>query len=93
VDDLLSEIPGLEVYQAVITKTDPRDPYSLDEVIIRAGIEKGKEPDIENLITSKMKNIFEITPLVQCVDTPVLEEELVEKWKALRVVDLRRDTS
>lgn len=93
VDDLLSEIPGLEVYQAVITKTDLRDPYSLDEVLIRAGIEKGKEPAIEKLITSKMKNIFEITPLVQCVDTSVLEDELVEKWKALRVVDLRRDTS
>lgn len=88
-DDLLSEIPGLDVYQAVITKVNPDDPYSLDAVIVKAGMEKGKETLVEQQIKSKVKNIFEITPDVECVDTLVLEDELVEKWKALRVVDVR----
>jgi phenylacetate-CoA ligase len=88
-DDLLSEIQGLEVYQAVITRVDPEDPYSLDAVIVKAGMKKGKEEEIGTQIKSKMKNIFEITPQVECVETLVLEDELVEKWKALRVVDIR----
>lgn len=88
-DDVLSEIPGLHVYQAVITKVDPDDPYSLDTVIVKAGMEKGKEQFIEQQIKSKVKNFFEITPEVEYVDTLVLEDELVEKWKALRVVDVR----
>lgn len=88
-DDLLSEIQGLEVYQAVITRVNPEDPYSLDALIVKAGIEKGREQEIEKQIKSRVKNIFEITPDVEYVDTLVLEDELVEKWKALRVVDIR----
>ncbi|MBU7025691.1 MAG: AMP-binding protein [Theionarchaea archaeon] len=88
-DDLLSEIQGLEVYQAVITRVSPEDPYSLDALIVKAGIEKGREKEIEKQIKSRVKNIFEITPDVEYVDTLVLEDELVEKWKALRVVDIR----
>lgn len=88
-DDLLSEVQGLEVYQAVITRVNAEDPYSLDKVVIRAGIEKGREEEIEKQVKSKVKNVFEITPDVECVDTLVLEDELVEKWKALRVIDVR----
>lgn len=88
-DDLLSEIPGLEVYQAVITRVNPEDPYSLDALIVKAGIEKGREDEIESQIKLRVKNTFEITPDVEGVDTLVLEDELVEKWKALRVVDIR----
>ena len=88
-DDLLSEIPGLEVYQAVITRTDLEDPYSLDALIVKAGMEKGKEAEITKRIESKVKNIFEITPDVEAIDTLVLEDELVEKWKAVRVIDIR----
>jgi phenylacetate-coenzyme A ligase PaaK-like adenylate-forming protein len=88
-DDLLSEIDGLEVYQAVITRINQEDPYSLDAVVVKAGIEKGKEQKIGKKIKSKVKNVFEITPEVECMDTLVLEDELVEKWKALRVVDIR----
>ena len=88
-DDLLSDVEGLEVYQAVITRVDPSDPYSLDALIVKAGIEKGREQEIEKQVKSRVKNIFEITPDVECVDTLVLEDELVEKWKAVRVVDLR----
>lgn len=88
-DDLLSEIQGLEVYQAVITRVNSEDPYSLDTVIVKAGIEKGKEQEIGKKIKSKVKNVFEITPEVECVDTLVLEDELVEKWEAVRVIDVR----
>jgi len=88
-DDILSEIPGLEVYQAVITRVNPEDPYSLDALIVKAGIEKGKEDEIKSQIKLRVKNTFEITPDVESVDTLVLEDELVEKWKALRVVDIR----
>jgi len=88
-DDLLSEIQGLEVYQAVITRVNPEDPYSQDALIVKAGIEKGKEAEIEKQIKSKVKNVFEVTPSVEHVGILVLEDELVEKWKALRVVDVR----
>lgn len=88
-DDLLSDIQGLEVYQAIITKVHPEDPYSLDELIVKAGIQKGKEKEITERILSRVKNYFEITPVVECVNTKVLESELVDKWKAVRVVDIR----
>lgn len=88
-DDLLSEIQGLEVYQAVITKVNPEDPYSLDALIVKAGMEKGKEKEIEKQIKTRIKNIFEVIPSVESVDTQVLEDELVQKWKALRVIDAR----
>lgn len=76
------------MYQAVITRVTPEDPYSLDALVVKEGIEKGKEKEIEKQIKSKVKNL-EITPDVECVDTKGLEDELVEKWKALRVVDIR----
>lgn len=88
-DDLLSDISGLEVYQAVITRVNPEDPYSLDSVVIKAGIQKGKEEKVIEKIKSRVKNIFEITPEVDPLDTLLLEDELVEKWKAVRVVDIR----
>jgi phenylacetate-coenzyme A ligase PaaK-like adenylate-forming protein len=88
-DDLLSDIKGLDVYQAIITKVDPEDIYSLDELIVKTGTREGEEDEIAKKIKAKIKNTFEITPRVECVDTTVLGSELIDTEKGMRVVDIR----
>jgi phenylacetate-coenzyme A ligase PaaK-like adenylate-forming protein len=87
-DDLLSDIPELDVYQVVITRVDLEDPHSLDKVVVEAGI-TGNEKEVIKKIISKVKNRFEVTPDVHIMDTVVLADELVEKWERVRVVDIR----
>jgi phenylacetate-CoA ligase len=88
-DDLLADMKGLDVYQAIITKVDPEDAYSLDELVVKAGTGKGKERKIAEKIVARIKNIFEITPRVESVDSKGLESELANSEDSMRVVDIR----
>jgi phenylacetate-CoA ligase len=90
-ENVLSSLKEIKEYQAVIKKKD-KHYYSLDELLVKISIKKRYEKIKEEVIR-KVKEIikdrFEITPKVKIVPFENLVNEIFEKLKGSRVVDLR----
>lgn len=85
----LGNTPGVVEYQLVITKKDPEDSYSMDEMVVKvAPAESNNLDELEKDVTDRVRLAVEMTPRVEFVS----REEIFDvnaSLKANRVVDLR----
>ena len=92
-ENVLNGIEEIREFQVLITKKDPSDKFSLDELIIKISPRKNFEDSTKKII-AKIRNIirdyFEITPKVGIEDFEVLVENIFGKLKGTKVLDLRR---
>ena len=95
-NEVLASLPNVDEYYVEITKKDPSDPYSLDEVIICVGSrlvqsDPSYAKQLELLVKEEIKAATEITPRVTFEDPYVLFERVMGELKGCRVNDLRAD--
>jgi len=89
--EALLQLPEIFECQIVITKEDPNDPYSMDELRIYAALTSDDEIDITEVkrrIISVTKTETEVTPKVEILGV----DELIERaggMKFREIVDLR----
>ncbi|MHA1595905.1 MAG: phenylacetate--CoA ligase family protein [Candidatus Baldrarchaeia archaeon] len=89
-NDTIENIKGIAEYQVVITKEDPKDPYSMDKVIIR--VAPTGERDVEDLkaeILDKVFKAIEMRPEIVIEPSPYAIYDPRVSLKATRIVDKR----
>jgi len=89
-EEQLSAIPQIEEFQVVLTRVDPEDPYSMDEIVIKlAASERGREP-LEKEVIERLKTATGVRPRLVFMD----KEQIYDgaKMKMVRVIDLRKKT-
>ncbi|MBD3312603.1 AMP-binding protein [archaeon] len=91
IDEVLSKFKKLKQYRVVITKKDPKDKLSMDELIIEAGIDK-RVKNIKRVIQgikNKFKAYTDITPIVKKVPSKEIYKKVMNTMKGVRVIDKR----
>jgi phenylacetate-coenzyme A ligase PaaK-like adenylate-forming protein len=92
-DQVLSQIKELRQYRVLITKKDPKDPYSLDEIIIEVGIYNKYAKKIEQIkknIISKFKAYTDITPKIKLKPAQQIFDQVMNTMKGVRIIDKRK---
>ncbi|RJP32767.1 MAG: phenylacetate--CoA ligase family protein [Actinobacteria bacterium] len=85
----LSNTDGVIEYQIVITKKDPEDPYSLDELMVKIAAAEGHDTGaLEKEVVDKVRMAVEMTPKVELVSMADIFD-VNTSLKAQRVVDSR----
>jgi len=91
-ENLIASLREIKEYQVVISKKNPKDEFSLDELIIKLSLKKRYEKLKERIVEKVrelVKDYFEVTPKVKIRPFHELVEEIFEKLKGMHVVDLR----
>jgi len=85
----LGNLDGVIEYQIIITKKDPSDPYSLDELLVKIAPVKGHDTaSLEGEVVDKVRMAVEMTPKVEFVEMADIFN-VNTSLKAQRVVDER----
>ncbi len=87
--EVLASKPQIEEYQVIVTKQDPRDPYSQDRMVIRVATQIPERNALANQIINEIKNVSEVKPEIEFAEAKeIYNAEVVTK--AIRFVDQRR---
>lgn len=88
--DALENVKGIMEYQVVFTKVDPKDPYSLDKLLVRV-YPTGEEPveKVREGITDAVIKAAEMRPAIEFVSSPYEIFDPRTSLKASRILDLR----
>ncbi|MEM3587299.1 MAG: AMP-binding protein, partial [Candidatus Jordarchaeaceae archaeon] len=88
--DALENVRGIMEYQVVFTKVDPKDPYSLDKLLVRV-YPTGEEPveKVREGITDAVIKAAEMRPAIEFVSSPYEIFDPRTSLKASRILDLR----
>jgi len=91
-ENLLSSLKEVKEYQVIITRSEMRRHFGLDEMIIKISLHqrylKMRERIVKK-VQELVKDYFEITPKVKIVPFEKIVNEVFEKLKGMHVVDLR----
>ena len=86
--EILASKPQIDEYQVIITKQDPKDPYSQDRMLIRIATQIKEKNEFANQIVYEVKNISEVKPEIEFTEAKnIYDAEVVTK--AVRFVDRR----
>ncbi len=90
--DLLKEeldgVPGLDEYQVVIQKSDPSDPFSMDELVLRVAAPAAARDRVVQDVAARTLSATQIRARVEVVEANAIFDP-VKDPKAQRVVDRR----
>ncbi len=87
--DEIANTAGVAEYQIVLTRKDPDDPYSGDELIIKVGaLEDRPRGDIASELQKRLQVAVEMRAKVEFVELSEIFDPTVS-LKALRILDLR----
>ena len=87
--DEIANTAGVAEYQIVMTKKDPSDPYSGDELIIKVGaLPSRPEAEIEGELVQRMQRAVEMRAKIEFVSMSEIFDPTVT-LKALRIIDMR----
>ena len=85
----IMSIPEVEEFQVVLTKIDPEDPYSEDEVVIRLAVSIPRKEEIGKQIVQKVKTTTGVRPRLDFVSRDQFDDG--QKMKVRRIIDLREN--
>ena len=91
-ENLIAGLKEIKEYQIIISKKNPNDKFSLDELIIKLSLKKRYERVKEKIVKKVeelVKDYYEITPKVKVKPFNELVEEVFQKLKGMHVVDMR----
>ena len=87
--DEIANTEGVSEYQIVLTKKDPDDPYSADELIVKVGsLPSRPDAEIAEELQRRIQKAVEMRARIEFVDPQEIFDPN-QTLKALRLVDLR----
>lgn len=84
----LDTFSALDEYQIVVQPVDARDPFSMDELLIRIAVMPGQSDDVATRVVEEATMLAHVRPRVETVARDDIYDPLVAA-KPRRVVDLR----
>jgi phenylacetate-CoA ligase len=84
----LAHLPDVRELQLVLTREDPRDELSTDQLIVRVSADHLRQQDLEQSVISKVRSLARVSPVVTFVTDDSLFDPLGGP-KPRRIVDLR----
>jgi phenylacetate-coenzyme A ligase PaaK-like adenylate-forming protein len=84
----LDTFSALDEYQIVVQPVDARDPFSMDELVIRIAVAPGQSDDIAARVIEETTALAHMRPRVETVERDEIYDPLVAA-KPRRVVDIR----
>jgi phenylacetate-coenzyme A ligase PaaK-like adenylate-forming protein len=89
--EALEGVPALEEYQIVVQKSDPADPFSLDELLLRLAAPPEQQEAVAAAVSARTLALTHLRPRVEFVPRDVLFDPAVNV-KAQRILDRRPPT-
>lgn len=83
----LQAMPGVEEFQVVVDRTDPADPFSMDELLVRIAPRAGAAADIASEVAAATQATIGVRPRVVVEDRLAIYDGA--QAKAVRFVDRR----
>src|SRR5690606_34000383 len=87
--DQLDRTDGVEEYQIVIQPLDPKDPFSMDELVVRLAAAPAQREAIAGRIVEEARRITQVSPRIEYAERNDIYDPMVAA-KPRRVVDLRQ---
>jgi len=87
--ELMISLKGIDAFQVVLTKVDPDDALSMDEVIIKVVSSVSQKEMLEEEIVGKVKEDTGVRPRVEFVGKDYFQEDQGMKMRG--VVDIRKN--
>lgn len=88
----LQRVPGIAEFQVVLTRVDPADPLSMDELLVRiAPVAGTAAPALALLVAQRVKDAISLSPRVEIAEARDLFDP-ERSAKPARLVDLRTAT-
>ncbi|MBV8914475.1 MAG: phenylacetate--CoA ligase family protein, partial [Acetobacteraceae bacterium] len=86
--DHFDKLDGLDEYQIVIRPSDPADPFSMDELVVRMAARAGREDAVREIIVAETTAAAHVRPVIELTRKDDIFDPLGPA-KPRRVVDLR----
>ena len=86
--DALREVPGVDEFQVVLTRQDPRDPFSMDEMVLRAATTRADRDALATTLVTAAAVAVGVRPRVEFVTANEIFDP-ARHAKAERLVDRR----
>lgn len=83
--DALDGIAGIEELQVVVQRQDPRDPHSMDEVVVRVAARSDDPELLSTEIVRRAQDAIRVRPRVEFVEA----QNAAARTKAVRFLDRR----
>ncbi|MDI7259499.1 MAG: AMP-binding protein [Thermodesulfobacteriota bacterium] len=80
--------PGVEEYQIVFTKSDLKDPFSMDQLVVRIATEEENKKRITDELVNKVHTAIAVRPIVEFLKRDEIYDP-AKSMKSSRIVDLR----
>jgi phenylacetate-CoA ligase len=84
----LGGVQGIEEFQVVIQRQDARDPYSMDEMVVRIACRAELREQVTSAVESKAAEVTRVRARVEIVDAALIYDA-GRQTKATRFVDRR----
>ena len=87
-DEILTRLPGVEEYQCVVSRSNPDDPFSMDQLVLRIAAPSESRKKLAEMIPETIRRVIEITPRIEFVSRDrIVGDDAQYKFK--RFVDAR----
>jgi phenylacetate-coenzyme A ligase PaaK-like adenylate-forming protein len=86
--EALQGLPGVEELQVVVSRADPADPFSMDELVVRVAATQTDRTALATAIAAKVGEAVRVRPRVEYVDAREIYD-VGRQTKAVRFVDRR----
>ncbi|TAK35914.1 MAG: phenylacetate--CoA ligase family protein, partial [Lysobacteraceae bacterium] len=91
IKDELVRVPGLAEFQIVLTRQDPADPLSMDELLVRVAPTDGTSAEaLARVVADRVKKAVSVSPRVEIAEARELYDP-ERAAKPTRLVDLRAE--
>lgn len=86
--DALRTVPGVDEFQVVLAKSDPKDPFSMDEMIVRVATGRGDRDAFATQVIDAAQRAVSVRPRVEFAAANDIYDPTREA-KSTRLVDRR----
>jgi phenylacetate-coenzyme A ligase PaaK-like adenylate-forming protein len=87
--DAIRAVEGVDEFQAIVQRTDERDPFSMDELVVRVSTAAGDRTALAERIAERAHAAVRVTPRVEFASAREIYDA-ERQTKAVRFVDRRR---
>lgn len=86
--DVLQSTEGVDEFQVVVQRQKADDPFSMDEMVVRAATQSGDRAALEAAIITRTRDAVRVSPRVEFVPADEIYE-VGKQTKAVRFIDKR----
>ena len=86
----MMSVRGIEAFQVILTKVDPDDAFSMDEVVIKVAPSVSQKETLAEEITRRVKEATGVRPRIEFREKGYFKED--QRMKMRGVVDIRKNT-